>query len=136
MNQPEKEGVQTVSKRIIGAAVVGWLFLLAGVLLSAFVFHIFSLPEGAIPWVRAILSYIAAFLCGFLAAKGVKRKGFLKGFWAGVLFVVIDLIVVLTVQAQFRIWNAIILLVLSVFGGIVGINKKTKGKTKKGILRP
>ena len=136
MNQPEKEGVQTVSKRIIGAAVVGWLFLLAGVLLSAFVFHIFSLSEGAIPWVSAILSYIAAFLCGFLAAKGVKSKGFLKGFWAGVLFVVIDLIVVLTVQAQFRIWNAIILLVLSVFGGIVGINKKTKGKTKKGILRP
>ncbi len=136
MNQPEKEGVPTVSKRIIGAVFFGWLFLLAGVLLSAFVFHIFSLPEGGIPWVSAILSYIAAFLCGFFAAKDAKRKGFLKGFWAGVLFVVVYLIVVLAVQARFRIWNALILLVLSVFGGIVGINKKTKGKTKKGILRP
>ena len=135
MNQPEKEGVSSVSKRILSAVLVGWLFLFAGVLLSALVFHIFSLPEGAIPWVSAILCYIAAFFSGYLAAKGVKRKGFLKGLWAGVLFVVVYLIVALVMQSQIKIWNTIILLVLSVFGGIVGINQKTKAKSKKGILR-
>ena len=135
MNQPEKEGVSSVSRRIIIAVFIGWLFLFAGVLLSAFVFHIFLLPEGVIPWVSAAICYIAAFLCGFLAAKGAKRKGFLKGFWAGVLFVIVYFIVALVVQSQFRIWNAVLLLALSVLGGIVGINQNTKGKSKKGILR-
>lgn len=135
MNQPEKEGVASVSKRILIAVFLGWLFLFAGVLLSALVFHVFSLPEGAIPWVSAVISYIASFLCGFRAAKGARKKGFLKGFWAGVLFVIIYLIVALILQAKFRIWNAIILLVLSVIGGILGINLKTKENSKKGILR-
>ncbi len=126
MNQPEKEGVATVSKRIIGAAAVAWLFLLVGVLLSAVVFHFFYLPEGAIPWVSGILSYIAALLCGFRAAKGAKKKGFLKGFWAGVLFVVVYLVITLVFEAKVRIGNSLILLVLSMVGGIFGINLKTK----------
>lgn len=129
MNQPEKEGVASVSKRIITATVVAWLFLFAGILLSALVFHFFYLPEGAIPWVSGILTYIAAFLCGFIAAKGAKQKGFLKGFWAGVLFVVVYLVITLIFGEGIRIGNSLIFLVLSVLGGILGINVKTKRRS-------
>lgn len=126
MNQPEKEGVAPVSKRIISAAVVAWLFLLLAMLVLALMFHFFYLPEGAIPWVGKILSYIAAFLCGFRAAKDARKKGFLKGFWAGVLFVVIYIVLMLVLQAKVQIGNFVLFPVLSLLGGIVGINLKTK----------
>ena len=129
MNGSEREGVSAVSKRVIGAAIVGWLFLISTVAVSALVFHIFSLPENWIFWVVGILTYLAAFLSGFRSAKSAKQKGFAKGFWAGVLFVLGYFGVNLITGGTLRLVNGLILLIVSVIGGIFGINaKKTKRK--------
>lgn len=127
MNDSEREGVYSVGKRILLAAVAGWLLLFAGVLLSALVFHIFYLPEAAIPWVSGILTYISGFFCGFRSAKGTRRKGYRSGLYAGVVFVIGYAVITLIYAGQFRPIQTVILLILSVFGGIIGINAtKTK----------
>lgn len=127
MNGSEREGVCSVKKRVIGAAIVGWLFLISTVAVSALVFHIFSLPEDWIPWVVGCLTYLAAFLSGFRSAKSARKQGFAKGFWAGAIFVLGYLMVNLITRAPLRLINSLILLIVSVIGGIFGINaQKTK----------
>ena len=126
MNGSEREGVSSVSKRVIGAAITGWLFLIVTVAVFALVFHIFSLPENWIVWVVGGLTYLAAFLTGFRSAKSARKQGFAKGFWAGVVFVLGYLAVNLIAGQSLRLLNSLILLILSVVGGIFGINKKTK----------
>lgn len=136
MNHSEREGVAPVSNRIISAAIIGWLVFLVGVLLSALVFHLFYIPEAAIPWVSGIFSYLASFITGFRAAKGARKKGFLKGFWAGVLFVAGYVVLTLIFSKKVRVLNSILLLVIAIIGGIVGINQKTKrNNMRKGITR-
>ncbi|MBO5408196.1 MAG: TIGR04086 family membrane protein [Clostridia bacterium] len=136
MNHSEQEGVTSVSNRIIRAAVTGWLVLFVGVLLSALVFHIFYIPEVAISWVGGAITYIAALLSGYRAAKGAKRKGFMKGLWAGVLFVAGYIVLTLVFQARVRIFSSLILLAVAMVGGMVGINQKTKpNNIRKGISR-
>lgn len=126
MNDSEREGVSSVSKRVIGAATTGWLFLILTVAFSALIFHIFSLPAGWMPWVAGILTYLAAFLTGFKSAKRAQKQGIVKGFWAGVLFVLGYLLVQFLTKSPLRLLNSLILLILSMIGGIFGINKKTK----------
>ena len=136
MNHSEREGVASVGNRIIRAAVMGWLIVFAGVLIAASVFHLFSICEAVIPWISGIITYLASFVTGFYAAKGAKKKGFLKGFWAGVLFIAGYFVVTLVFGARVRILNSLILLAIAVVGGIVGINKKTKrNNIRKGIPR-
>ena len=126
MNGSEREGVFSVSKRVIGAAITGWLFLINTVAVSALVFHIFSLPMAWVPWVVGILTYLAALLTGYRSAKRAQKKGLVKGFLAGVLFVLGYLAVELIAGQPLRLMNSLILLILSMIGGIFGINKKTK----------
>ncbi len=126
MNNSEREGVSSVGKRVIGAAITSWLFLISTVAVFALIFHIFSLPTAWIPWVVGILTYLAAFFAGYRGAKRAKQKGIVKGFWAGVLFVVGYLVVELIAGKPLRLLNSLILLILSMIGGIFGINKKTK----------
>ena len=126
MNGSEREGVSSVIKRVIGAAIVGWIFLILAVAFSALVFHIFSLPTGWRPWVVGILTYVAAFLTGYRSAKRAQKQGLVKGFWAGVLFVLGYFLVNLITHSPLRLLNSLILLILSMIGGIFGINKKTK----------
>ena len=127
MNGSEREGVLAVSKRVIGAAIVGWLFLICTVAIFALIFHIFSLPMGWIPWVVGCLTYLAALLAGYRSAKRAKQQGIVKGFLAGVLFVLIYLAVNLITGQPLRLINSLILLILSMIGGIFGINaRKTK----------
>ena len=126
MNGSEKEGVSSVSKHVIGAVVRSWLFLIVTMALSALIFHIFTIPMEFAPWVVGTLTYLAAFLAGYRSIKRTQRKGMVKGFWAGVLFVLGYLLVELIAGKPLRLLNSLILLILSMIGGIFGINKKTK----------
>ncbi len=126
MNGSEREGVFSVSERVIGAAIKGWLFLVLAVAFCALIFHIFSLPTGWMPWVVGILTYLAAFFTGCNSAKQAQKQGIVKGFWAGVLFVLVYLLVQILTKSPLRLLNSLILLILSMIGGIFGINKKTK----------
>ena len=131
MNGSEREGVSSVSKRVIGAAITGWLFLISTLAIFALIFHIFTLPMGVAPWVVGILTYLAAFLAGYRGAKLAKRKGFVNGFWAGIIFLAGYFAVNLIAAKSLRIFNGLILLILSVIGGIFGINSKNSKKTQK-----
>ena len=126
MNGSEREGVSSVSKRVIGATIIGWLFLVLAVAISVLVFYVFTLPMEVAPWVVGTLTYLAAFWTGFLSAKRAPKKGFVNGFWGGVLFVAVYLGVNLITGTAFRILNGLVLLILSMVGGIFGINMKTK----------
>ncbi|MBR5239282.1 MAG: TIGR04086 family membrane protein [Clostridia bacterium] len=124
MNGSEREGVSSVSKRVIGAAITGWLFLILTVAVSALVFYMFTLPMEIAPWVVGTLTYLAAFLTGFLSAKRALKKGFVNGFWGGVLFVAVYFAVNLIAGNALRLLNGLVLLILSMIGGIFGINAK------------
>ena len=126
MNGSEREGVFFVSKRVIGAAITGWLFLISTVAVSALVFHIFSLPMNWNVWVVGTLTYVAAFLTGFQSAKRAQKRGMVKGLWAGAIFVVGYFAVNLITGKALNLLNGLVLLILSMVGGIFGINKKTK----------
>jgi len=126
MNGSEREGVFFVSKRVIGAAITGWLFLISTVAVSALVFHIFSLPMNWNLWVVGTLTYVAAFLTGFQSAKRAQKQGMVKGLWAGAIFIVGYFAVNFITGKALNLLNGLVLLILSMVGGIFGINKKTK----------
>ena len=114
-------------KKMAFALLKGVAFFIAGVIVFSAVFYFFTIPEEYIPILRTALIFITAFLTGVWSGKGVASKGWLRGIVAGILLSVLFII-------GSKIWGGAsvlksaitysIMIAVSLFGGIVGINVK------------
>lgn len=114
-------------KKMAFAILKGVLFFIAGVVIFSAVFYFFTLPEEYIPILKTALIFITAFLSGIWASKGLASKGWLRGLIAGILLIVVFIIGSKLWGGPSALKSAItylIMVAISLFGGIVGINVK------------
>ena len=123
----EKSSKNTVIIFTLGNA----LGLLVGIVsVSAFSFFaslVGSVSSEVMAFLTSVSLGICAFTAGFVAAKGFKKKGLFVGAFSGVLlFFTIFVIGCIFYDLKLNvnvIPRFVILLIFSVLGGIVGVNK-------------
>lgn len=116
-----------------GKAFLGFLGFLLIFTFIITLFHYFNfLPTSVITVMKLIIPIVSFFIGGFLISKNSREKGWLEGLKCGGLFLVFMLLFsFLILKKSFMVTDLIyylILLVGSVFGGMVGINFTTKEK--------
>lgn len=119
-------------KFIIKYAKLGGVFL-AAVILLAFFFGLLNLIglSYKITSILIIIAMVIVFLIfGIIAGINASKKGFIEGLKIGLLFlgllVILNLILFKTPFSLSRIIYYIILVFSSVFGAMIGINRKKK----------
>ena len=119
-------------KNIVGIFILGNAFgLLVGLVcllaISFFASLIGSVSFEVMTFLASVPLVICAFTSGFVAAKGVKRKGLVVGVFSSVLlFFIIFIIGCIFFNLKLNvnmIPRFVMLLIFSVLGGIVGVNK-------------
>ena len=113
-------------KEIIFAVLKGMVFFAIGVLIFSAVFNFFTVNESYIPIVRCGLLFLSSFLTGIWSSKKQTSKGYLRGLISGLIFAALLLIFSLVTNGGSHIMKAavtyLIVIIMSVLGGIIGIN--------------
>ena len=75
---------------------------------------------------KIIFSLISIFIGGFIIGKNAVKKGWIEGLKFGILIAIIFLLIslVLKTLALDKIIYIILIIIVSTFGSIIGINKK------------
>ena len=84
-----------------------------------------------IPVLAAVILYLGSLMAGLFASVGSKNKGWFSGLVAGAIYMLIVFIVGALIQENYAfsmkiLYHLLISCVIGAFGGIVGINLKTK----------
>ena len=80
-----------------------------------------------------VVTALSLIICGFIAAKGVRRAGLLNGAFSGVMYAFILYLIgcAVNMKCEFTL-STLTVFVMSVicgaFGGIIGINTSKKGR--------
>ncbi len=110
--------------------LLGFLFVLTFLMTVLHYFHI--IPYQFVTILKLVIPILSLFVSGFVLAKNSKEKGWLEGIKIGLIFLVILVLFdYLGLHKSFQ-WKDLIyyfiLLVGSLFGGMVGINFTSKEK--------
>ncbi len=75
---------------------------------------------------KIILSLISIFIGGFIIGKNSVKKGWIEGLKFGILITIIFLLISLVLKslALDKIIYIILIIIVSIFGSVIGINKK------------
>ena len=127
-NMPKNLSVDT-PKRISKAVLSGFILVFVAILIAAGAYYAFLIDESSIMMTANIIVYAASLFVGILASKGAIEKGFKNGFIAGAFFAAIYLF--LTSFLGYRsivtmLIKLALILLISTFGGIIGINLKKR----------
>lgn len=112
-------------KGICKATAIGTVFFAVFTLLTSAVFHFFTIKEDIIPVAFKIILFLSAFLTGILSSKNAGSKGYLRGITSGMIFIFIVSVLFWILKKPTDgkdVITYIIMLLLSFFGGILGIN--------------
>lgn len=112
---------------VLKAIIFGILLFVLLTLIGSAVFYIFSLPENIIPIVFNIILFSSAFITGIKTSQKAHSKGYLRGLLGGFLLVLVMAVVFWIFKKPITAKSYItymIMMLLSSFGGIVGINSK------------
>lgn len=126
MNEATKKENNFI-KGVLKAVLLGIVIFSALILLISAFFYFFKIKEDFIPITFNIILFASAFLVGIFSSKNALSKGYLRGLASGILFigftVLLFLIFKKTIVGKDGISYTIMLL-LSFFGGILGINSQ------------
>lgn len=118
----------------IKAALIGTVCTFLSVFLFSFLMFAFEMDRSYATAFATISMALGTFLASFYSAKKIGNKGYLTGLVIGVtVFAVITLVSLLINKSALGIntlFHLIIILLSSISGGILGVNK---GKNKKYI---
>lgn len=112
-------------KGIFKATVAGTVVFAILTLLTSVVFYFFSVKEEIIPLAFKIILFLSAFVTGILSSKNASSKGYLRGIASGMIFIFIVFVLFWILKKPTDAKDGItytIMLLLSFFGGILGIN--------------
>lgn len=110
---------------ILTALIKGIIFFIACILLFSAVFFLFTVNEAYIPICLRGLMLLTAFLTGIWSSAKEISKGYLRGLISGLLLTVVFIVFSLFLSEKTVTQSAVtylIMIVISVFGGITGIN--------------
>ncbi|MGC4375842.1 TIGR04086 family membrane protein [Fictibacillus sp. Mic-4] len=121
--------------RHMGSAIVrGLITILILILLSSVILSLIlrfsSVTESKLNWVTLALSLISWFIGGFVSGKSGKEKGWLLGATTAIVFSLLVFLVQFlgfdsTFNSKQYMYHGIFLL-LSILGGIMGVNSSQK----------
>ena len=115
--------------RFLKAVGIGFIFIFIALLLTAGIFHLFSINENFIPSVLNFIVVLTSLIVGISASKSALDKGYQNGMLAGLIFGGAYILVSIFLNgADFVgiLVKLLIILIVSTFGGIIGINLKKK----------
>ena len=116
-------------KRLLKAQGIGFLFIFAALLLAAGIFYLFSINENYISGILHFIVYSGSFFTGINSSKNAPDKGYKNGMLSGLVFGGVYTLISIFLNGADPI-NIIvklsIILIISMFGGIIGINLKKK----------
>lgn len=121
MNYFTKSGITGILTALLKSVI----FFTVCILIFSAVFFLFTVNETYIPICLRGLMLLTAFLSGVWASKKESSKGWLRGLISGLLLTVIFLVFSLFVSGKTITQSAVtylIMIIISVFGGITGIN--------------
>lgn len=119
-----------ITKSVLICGVIGFIILMLTMIAVTFISMNLSIPQSTLNFILLICLGISGFISGNICGQIKKENGFILGILCGLSIFVILLICSLSLDLiTFNIITSIKLLVLiicSIFGGILGVNKKEK----------
>lgn len=113
-----------------------FLYIVSILLISTLVvtilnyFNIFG--SKLVTFFKIVIALISMFVGGFIMGKNSKQKGWLEGLKLGlIVLLILVLLNYLILRQSFEIKNLVYFLILlssSIFGSMIGINKKVQDK--------
>lgn len=113
---------------------ISFIYISSILLLSTFLLTILNyfniIGSGIVSVFKIIIPLVSLFVGGFIIGKKSKNKGWIEGLKLGVILtIIISLFNYLGLNMSFNFKNIIyflILILITIFGSIIGINKKEK----------
>jgi len=109
-------------KSIIKGTIVSVLSTLIMILIFALIIRFFNIKDSWIFPINQIIKVISLFIGTFIALKGIKSQGFIKGLVVGLFYFLFSYIVFSILQNNFTITisNIYDLLLTALMGAIIG----------------
>lgn len=126
MNEQAKKSSGFV-KGILKAVIFGIILFSVLTLFVSAIFYLFTVKEDIIPVAFKIILFTSVFVTGIFSSKNASSKGFLRGIASGVIFICFILLLFSFFKKATDgrdLITYIIMLLLSFFGGILGINSQ------------
>ena len=113
---------------------ISFIYISSILLLSTFLLTILNyfniIGSGIVSVFKIIIPLVSLFVGGFIIGKKSKNKGWIEGLKLGIILtIIISLFNYLGLDMSFNFKNIIyflILILITIFGSIIGINKKEK----------
>jgi len=120
---------KTQIKHMITGVLIAYAITAIAFLAYALLITYTNMSERNLPTVVAITTLLSVMVAGFDAAKGAVQRGWLWGMGAGLAYVLIMAIIMVTVLPTFAVdGRTLLTIVLGIagggLGGILGINLK------------
>ena len=119
----------TKRTRILKAAAIGFIFTLAALLIVSGVFYLFTIDEKNIPAILNLILFSSSLIVGVNSSKNAPDKGYQNGLVSGAVFSIgyaVASVFLNGFEPFSLVVKMIIILIISTFGGIIGINLKKK----------
>ena len=119
-----------LKKYLIGIGLILGIIILLSLITS--LLNYFSIvPNSLFKWLKLIIPIISFLVGGFYIGKYTNNKGYLEGIKIGAIFVVIMFLFSILGFSTFK-WTMllyyIILILSSMLGAMIGINRKKENK--------
>ncbi|MEG1971616.1 MAG: TIGR04086 family membrane protein [Oscillospiraceae bacterium] len=133
-NVSKKNSSDLTYKKVIRASAIGMIIVLSFTLLTALLFVKFDIPFEALNPIGSFIFVVSSLTAGYIIGNDMKQNGIIYGsICGGIIFIfslLISAIVNFSISRIFLI-KLIICLISGAIGGMLGVNKKQKGKIKK-----
>ena len=115
--------------RLLKAAAIGFIFTLLALLIVSGIFYLFSVNENYISIALPFIVYLSSFITGINSSKNAPDRGYQNGMLSGLIFGGIYTLISVFLNGADPlgiVTKLLIILIVSTFGGIIGINLKRK----------
>ncbi len=119
--------------QILKGAIFGTLILLISVLIFALILYKTEIKDGFYKILMAFCVILSGFSSGYISVAKYKRNGLLTGLISSIISASVLLITMIIANKGFDLYMLIpeiLLFASGTFGGVAGVNIKTKSKKR------
>ena len=133
IQEDRPSGIPATAGAALKGVISAYIFLVIAFLVLSLVYTYTPMPDKYLEPAVTIVGCIGVFIAGFVAAAKAGTRGWLHGALTGILFALVRIAMGYAVfghyvPSQGIFVNLLVTTLLSVVGGIAGVNKKSKAK--------
>lgn len=135
-----KSSFNNINKKAVKGVFFGALSgiiisILLTILSSLLIIAIGKLSDGAVNYVSLIVLALGSLAGGYISARIRKGQGILMGLTTGlVMFIIVFAVGLYSFTGDFSVYiliKAIVIILFSIIGAVIGVNRKEKQRYKK-----